>query len=327
MGWFIFTLVMIMIGVGLLVGRKYVTYPDPSEYDGYSKRLLQEAQDKAKYGRLALLLGAIFLFLISAITLTVDSIAKVPPRNVGIQIHFGKAIHALPNGWHIIPPWDSVERIDASVQTRVYSSDTGNCITVRLANQTTACVDVTVQWNIDHTGNVVDLYNKYRSGKGVFHNIEANVVQYKLSQLVLPQIFATYNPLDVITETGKQVASPTSFSPDALARMRASVDSGVVISSLTIGLVHFDQVTQDKLNAFAQALADTRIATQQKLTTEQQKLANRNLVDASSNDPGVKYQNCLNFLRELAAKNQLQNLQYGGFACSSGTNQVIVGQK
>jgi hypothetical protein len=325
LGWFIFALIFALLGATALVIRSKVTYPDPTDYDrdSYLRRDLQSAQ----YMRLTLLITGVVMLFLSALTITLDSWVRIPPRNVGVQIHLGKAVAALPNGWHLVPPYDSVEVIDASVQTMVRSSDTGNCVQVRLANQTTACVDVTVQWNIDHTGNVVDLYNKYRSGKGVFHNVEANVVERKLSQQVLPEIFATFNPLAVITDAGTQV-NPTSFSGQALARMRQVVDSGINVDSLTLGLTHYDTVTQEKLNAFAQALADTRIATQQKLTSEQQKLANKNLVDASSNDPGVKYQNCLNFLRELAAKNQLQNLQYGGFACSSGsTNQVIVGQR
>lgn len=81
------------------------------------------------------------------------------------------------------------------------------------------------------------------------------------------------------------------------------------------------------LNGFAQALADTQIATQQKLTAEQQKLANDFLAAASSNDPGVKYQNCLNLVKDLAAKGQLQNLP-PTFNCGGpDSTPVIVGQR
>ncbi len=107
--------------------------------------------------------------------------------------------------------------------------------------------------------------------------------------------------------------------------MKSHVDSGIVVDTLRISLVHFDDTTQGKLNGFAQALADTQIATQQKLTAEQQKQANDLLAAASSNDPGVKYQNCLNLLKDLAAKGQLQNLP-PTFNCGDATAPVIIGQ-
>lgn len=335
MGWFIFAVILFLIAVLAFTVSVKVKGPEESRefaeknLEGREYRAWEKEYTTVRGARIVVgLIGFVLLFL-AGLIVTLDSVAKVPPRNVGVQIHFGKAVKALPNGWHIIPPWDSVEKIDASVQTMIRTSDNnGSCITVRLANQTTACVDVTTQWNIDHNGDVVGLYNKYRSGSGVFHNVERNVVERKLAQQVLPDVFANFDPLAVITGDGKPVVNPTSFSESALAKMRAAVDSGIVIDSVTIGLVHYDNVTQEKLNAFAQALADTRIATQNKLTTAQQKLANDNLVAASSSDPGVKYQNCLNLIKDLAAKNQLANLP-ATFNCNEAgsSTPVIVGQK
>jgi hypothetical protein len=99
--------------------------------------------------------------------------------------------------------------------------------------------------------------------------------------------------------------STADLATATVADMRATVDKGIVVDTLLISVVHYDDVTQQKLNGYAQALADTQIATQQKLTAEQQRLANEKLATASSNDAGVKYQNCLNLIKDLAAKGQL----------------------
>jgi hypothetical protein len=109
--------------------------------------------------------------------------------------------------------------------------------------------------------------------------------------------------------------------------MRASVDPGINVDTLLISVVHFDPVTQDKLNAYAQAIADTQIATQAKKTAEQQHEANDLLAAKSSSDAGVEYQNCLNLVKDLAAKNQLASLP-ATFNCNQGASTpVIVGGK
>lgn len=250
---------------------------------------------------------------------TFNSFTVVPPRNVGVLVEFGKADKSLENGWHMVAPWSSVENIDGTVQTQLMT------VTVRLANQTTAQVDTVVQWNVDPKSNANTLWQRYRGrNDDVIKNIHDNVV-WRQTTVALNSVFASYNPLVVLTG-GTENRSQADLAKQAEAMLKSSVDPGIVIDTLAISLVHFDPVTQDKLNGYAQALADTQIATQQKLTAEQQRLANEKLAVGSSSDPGVKYQNCLNLIKDLAAKLQLQNLQYGGLMCSTGDNSIIVGK-
>lgn len=271
---------------------------------------------------IAVLAGFIGLFI-----LVMDSFTIVPARNVGIVNTFGKAEGTLSNGFHWVKPWSSIEKIDATVQNINLSSDAQNCITVRLANQTTACVDVTVQWNIDQHANANELWQKYRGNNDkVVENIQKNVVERELRRS-LNVVFESYNPLAVLAGGSTPSIKTDDLAAAALAEIKAHVDTGIIIDTVRIPLVHFDQTTQEKLNGYAQALADTQIATQNKKTAEQQKLANDLLAAASSNDPGVQYQNCLNLLKDLAAKGQLQNLP-PTFNCSQGASTpVIVGQK
>lgn len=272
-------------------------------------------------------MGAIGAIVLGVCAIFGSSFTIVPARNVGIVNTFGKAEQALDNGFHWVKPWSSVETIDATVQNINLGSDTKNCVTVRLANQTTACVDVTVQWNIDQKANANELWQRYRGNNdNVVGNVGRNVVERELRR-ALNVVFETYNPLQVLAGGDTPSVKTDDLATKALTEIRAHVDAGIVIDTVRISLVHFDQTTQDKLNGFAQALADTQIATQQKKTAEQQKLANDLLAAASSNDPGVKYQNCLNLVKDLAAKGQLQNLPPTFNCGSDGSAPVIVGQK
>jgi len=316
MFWFIVALVLIALGVAVLLYRRGF---DLSEEDrNYNER---------RQARTAMGVIAGFLIVAGLITVAWDSFTIVPARNVGIVNTFGKAENALDNGFHWVKPWSSVETIDATVQNINLSADAKNCITVRLANQTTACVDVTVQWNIDQKANANELWQRYRGNNDdVVGNVGRNVVERELRRS-LNVVFETYNPLSVLAGGGQPNTKTDDLAGAALKEMKAHVDAGIVVDTLRISVVHYDDTTQSKLNGFAQALADTQIATQQKLTAEQQKLANDLLAAASSSDPGVKYQNCLNLLKDLAAKGQLQNLP-PTFNCGSpDATPVIVGQR
>jgi regulator of protease activity HflC (stomatin/prohibitin superfamily) len=301
-GWFILGIVLVALGIVARV------------------RPFRSARTRA------IRIAAIASIALGVVAIVFNCFTIVPARNVGIVNTFGKAEQALDNGFHLVKPWSSVETVDATVQNINLGSDTRNCVTVRLANQTTACVDVTVQWNIDQEANANELWQRYRGNNDdVVGNVGRNVVERELRR-ALNVVFETYNPLQVLAGGDTPSVKTDDLATKALSEIRAHVDDGIVIDTVRISLVHFDQTTQDKLNGFAQALADTQIATQQKKTAEQQKQANDLLAAASSNDPGVKYQNCLNLVKDLAARNQLQNLPQT-FNCGSDTPPVILGQK
>lgn len=307
MFWFVAALVVIAIGVLLLwaCGRA------------------ESADDRTIIG------GAAAVALVLGIgIMAFNSFTVVPTRSVAVTVAFGKPTGSLANGFHLVAPWAEVEVFDASVQTLKLRKDPGegeqSCATVRLGNQTTACVDVTVQWNIDQNGDVVELYRKYKS----FGNIQANLVERQL-QRALNVVFETYDPLASVT--GQQDKAPVtldSLAQKALGELRTATGAGIKVDSITIPLVHYDGTTQEKLNAYAQALADTRIAGQREQTAQAVKRANEVLASGTTaSNAGVQYQNCLNLIADLAAKNQLANLP-ATFNCNvagAGT-PVIVGK-
>jgi len=317
-GVFILAMIILVLGLLGLVAAMVMDLSPKTDKYGRSERPL--------VGRGVAMAIAIGIMALAGLIVFFDSFTIVPARNVGIVNTFGKAEAALDNGWHWVKPWSSVETVDATVQNINLSQDAKNCITVRLANQTTACVDVTVQWNIDQKANANELWQRYRgTNDDVVGNVGRNVVERELRRS-LNVVFESYNPLSVLTGGGAPTTKTDDLAATALKEMKQHVDSGIVVDTLRISLVHFDGVTQDKLNGYAQALADTQIATQQRLTAEQQKAANDVLAQSSSSDPGVKYQNCLNLLKDLAAKGQLQNLP-PTFNCAGSDTPVIVNSK
>jgi regulator of protease activity HflC (stomatin/prohibitin superfamily) len=314
MFWFITGIAVVLVGmVALAVRNKVAGKPDDRDYEPGLKTA-------------ATAIGAVLL-LLGVFTIAWDSWTIIPARNVGVVNTFGNANRTLNNGAHVVAPWSSVETIDATVQTFKFDKADNSCVTVRLANQTTACVDTTLQWNIDQQADANSLWQRYRgSNDDVLANVGNNVVKREL-QRAMNGVFETYNPLAVL-QGGQNFTKTDDLAAQVLTKVRATVDPGIVIDTVLVSIVHFDDTTQGKLNAFAQALADTQVAMQTEQTNKAIKLANDALASTSSADPGVQYQNCLNLVRYLASVNQLQNLPQT-FNCSQGSNgtPVIVGTK
>lgn len=271
-----------------------------------------------------LLISTILFFGVAGgLALFSASATIVPTRAVGVEVSFGKPVGQLDNGFHLVAPWHRVEKFDTSVQTLVMKGDGRDadnpCVTVRLGNQTTACVDVNrAQWNIDPAGDVIELYRRYKA----FDRIEQNVVAGQITNALVNE-FADFDPLagvnggDTAPKTGAQLSS------EALAKVQAAVGSGIHVDSLLL-FTSYDPTTQSKLNDYAKALAETRIAAQGTLTAQQQAKANKALAEQPSvNNGGVQYQNCLQLVRDLAARNQLSQLP-PTFNCGDPRSQVIV---
>lgn len=327
--WFITAIVLILTGVVLLLRRNNIKVPEPIEDHYHSnERLIRERREL----RVIFFGLGIFLLIAGLFTVLMNSFHIVNTKNVAYVITFGKVTGTLDNGFAFVAPWSDVVEIDGTNQNINADRDefgktegVENCFTVRLANQTSACVDLTVQWHISGEADTNLLYQTYRGQDDDFvGRIRNNVVKRELIN-ALNSVFEVYNPLAALTG-GDVGADNGKLTANTIARMRAGLDKGVVLDKLLISFIHFDDVTQAKLNAYAQALADTQIATQQKLTAEQQRAANEALAaSTASNDPGVMYQNCLNLINALAAKDQLKNLNYAGLMCGTGSPPVIVG--
>jgi len=208
---------------------------------------------------LAVRLGAIGLAVFAVLILFATSAKIVPTRTVAVETSFGKPIGTLHNGFHLIAPWATVEEFDATIQTLKMSGDQGDHpgVLVRLANAATARVDVTVQWQIDPSANIVDLYSDYRN----FGNIEDNVVKRQLAS-ALNSVFERYDPLMSLTKTGSEQAPLSSLADQTKDKLSSAMPPGVTVRSVTIPSVRFDDNIQQKINQYLAAVAETQIAQQ-----------------------------------------------------------------
>lgn len=307
MVWFIVGIILALLGAAGLWYRAV-----SSDYEDRNIGLAA--------GIIGLGVGVVMIFL--------TTFSVVPPRNIGIPVAFGSPGVAVDNGWTWVAPWETVELVDATTQTVSRDADFKNPVTVRLGNQTTADVDLVLQWRID-PANAKEVWQKYR-GKdpdALIATVQSKVVEAQLGGAVR-EALKTHDPLgDAIAGKDSALSYP-EMSRQIEALLRPSLDKGVILDKVAVQFIHYDGPTQEKLNAYAQEKANTQLAAQRVKTAEQQRLANEKLATSNSTtNPGVLYQNCLNLVAELATKGQLQNLP-ATFTCNTGsTTPVIVGGK
>lgn len=245
---------------------------------------------------------------IAAVLFVLSSFTIVSTRNVGITTSFGKPTGTLSNGLHVVAPWQKVIELSGTIRT---DSQTGGFVdgkcdggtAVRLANNSTACVDNTVRYRIVQTA-ADELYRDYQNDD----NIKNSLVTRELNA-VINSVFASYNPLAAEAADGPKLDQLSTLVTD---KLKAKIGSQIEVQGVIISLVHFDQVTQDKINAYQAQIASTRIAEESQRTAAAQAQANRVLSDSVSRDPNVLVAKCL----ELVASGKAIP---AGFQCWPGT--------
>lgn len=313
MGWFVASLVFMTVSIIVFIAF-------------FKKRSTARTEDD-RLRVMALGIVAGIFAIIGLTVLALDSYVIVPARNVGVVNILGNANSSVSNGFHFIQPWASVENVDTTNKPIQLNDDgdVGNgcsSIPIRLASQQIACQDVFVQWQIDPKGDANDLWKTYRgSNDDLIDNLKNNVVLPRLRS-EMQKAFATYDPLQVLQ--GGQLLDTTTLQSPVEAALKADMPSGVLILDVRFAQIHYSSTTQNKIDAYSQSVADTKIAVQNEQTATAQAAANKILAqDPSSNNPGVQYQNCLNMINNLASKGQLTGLP-AGFSCSQGGGTPII---
>ncbi len=181
--------------------------PDASEYRALERyRQLDAKHEEYKPKYTAAKWTAFGLLAVTIILTVWSSLVAVPTRNVGVVTTFGRPHdETLSNGLHIKAPWDDVWNFDAAVQTDKFTGNedkddlktTHTCTTVRIGNQSTACVDNSIRWQIVPDEADV-LYQDYKD----FDNVRDSLVTRQLIT-ALNEAFSTYDPLNNIDENGQ----------------------------------------------------------------------------------------------------------------------------
>ena len=284
-----------------------------------------DRDDHATGRRVGTVVGAI-LGTVAALLLFFASFEIVGTKNVGIQTSFNRPVGTLSNGWHWIAPWSTVTEWDGKLQNLKFSDTDqkdhdGPGVAVRLGNQSTATVDLILQYRLTTDDGVLELFRQY----GNEESLKRNLVE-KALQAAMNEAFKTYDPIIALASTGAD-RTPTEGMPElagvALKELRGEMPPGVEIVSLTIVMPHYDAQTEDRIKAFNAAVQDTAIAKQREQTAEAIKAAN-DILAASNASPAVLYQNCLDMVeRVVKAGSSLP----AGFSCSPGGSVVIPAAK
>lgn len=240
--------------------------------------------------------GIAVLVIFGGLTIiALDSFTVVGSKDVAVQTSFGKPVGTLDNGFHVVRPWSSTESFSAARQALKLSGgggDNGDPIVVRLANGTTATVEVSAEWRLDDKADITQLYLDYKT----FDKITENVIRRRLSA-VLNRVFEKYDPLASIS--GKGETQPLALlEGQARDLLQSEVPAEVKIDSLYIPKIEFDKGVQDQINQFINAVNDTKIAKQQLETATARKAANEQLGSGALTQ-GILYQNCLDLVERL----------------------------
>lgn len=257
--------------------------------------------------------ASIFGLIISgvgAIMLALSIFTVVPTQQIGIPVTFGQTGDPMGNGFHVKAPWTKIALMDATVQI---DDNLGDKKTeIRLGNQSVAYVQNNVRWRIKPEA-ASQLYRDHKK----FENIGPALQEQELAA-ALNDAFKTYDPLMQATN---EATSLDKIADDVKRRLEEKLGDRLIIDSVTIPKVDFDNQTQSRIDQLQQEIGNTRIAEQRKKTAAADAEANKVLADSIKNDPNVLVSKCMDMMNEMIAKGQTIPV---GFSCWSSAEKPSV---
>lgn len=269
-------------------------------------------------------LGVFVLFLLC---LTLSSLTMVGTKQVGVVTTFNRPTGTMTNGLHLKAPWQKVTEMDGTIQTDSYvgGGDKGQCIDIRIGNGSVACIDTTIRWRIVPDEADV-LFQDYRNQQDDVNDaIQESLVKRELTG-ALNEVYGGYDPLAAVKGgENVEVDALSAGVQSAMLNRVKTLGNGtpqVEVLSVTTPLIRLDSTTQEKIDAYQQEVANTRIAEQKKETAIQESLANAEISESISNDPNVLAYKCLNIMDQLAKSEQ--GVPVGMYCFPGGNAPVIV---
>lgn len=318
MGLFVVAVILALVAVVTpFVARAATPATAPTVTKGEKGPAGKAARPRAGTGRVARLVSVV-AGVLSVLALALSLTTMVPTQQVGIPITFGKPGTPMGNGLHLKAPWTSIRLMDATVQI---DNNLGDERTeIRLKNQSTAYVQNSVRWRIKPEA-AAELLKAHRE----FDNIGPALQEQELAA-AMNQALADYNPLAQAkaAATGDPTDTKEAKDFDELAqqvkkRMEQSIGDRLIIDSVIITKIDFDDKTQSRIDAYQVEIGNTRIAEQRKDTAKAEAEANKTLADSVSKDPNVLVSKCLDTLEAMVEKAQEVPV---GFSCWPGGSQA-----
>lgn len=234
MFWIIFTVLVVLILVGCVIGyRKGKQIEAPPKADnGFNQQT--DYGKHVRYWSLGVFGGVAVLWLVLTIAL---SAIQVPAGHEGVQYTFGKITGTVPAGFHLIVPWSSVTNANTQVQAHQFDS---------LTSFSKETQDVNVSATINYSVNPKDVKRLYTTvGPDWFS---------KLVETRVNQFFKD--------ETVKFTAVDIAPNRDQIRQdVRARLRQALAPYSINVEDLLIDNLTFSK--GFTQSIEDKQIATQQ----------------------------------------------------------------
>ena len=229
-------------------------------------------------------LGAVSLFTSGCGTARGGNGVIVKPGNVALVInHYSGAVdprvrHA---GFNPQPPFSGNEMIEIPTHMRTYTmvkDDTegshqgDDSVMVNTLSSNTLHVDCSISYHINfdpnHEGQIVSLYNKYRTQFTDFNDFEEKQLRPAFRQAIV-DAFGLKNTADVMTGEGKKEAAAYAFkqlndhfNPDAIVidevRIRAIYPDDATVAALRTRLEAQQNLRLSTLNMQLNALTNQR---------------------------------------------------------------------
>ena len=211
---------------------------------GYISKF-QKIQNRFPHYSLSLIIGLIGFALFSLII-------KVDAQQVGVKVTpTGVDSEELLTGWHIIPPWDNVYKMDKTVW--VYTcADAENegakanadAIWAPTKDGIKMGFDVSVFWRIvpEEASWIYQNVTNETGKNGRYHWLEENVIRAKLKS-ALALTVSNYSPIEVYSIKREEIQS------HVLERMKEEIKSyRISINQIDIREVYYNKEYEQAIN-------------------------------------------------------------------------------
>lgn len=275
MFWFVIAIIAALIGVIMIAKRRVDT----------------------DSGKLNIVGFGVILIVIAFGLFAVSGLKHVPGRNIGIPSTFSQVgATAYGPGYH--ETWDPFLNLTDATETIQVTTFTGcwgqyctsdkqprgNCLEVRIGGQQTACVDVTIKWQM----------NKSTAGRMYldYANQEDNLVHAVRDYLVTPELrkaendqLDAYNPiLDSSSQvpgagggslsSGKNTNSQyLAFANKVVEQVTKELGSQVTVLSVVQPLAYYNASTESFLHQIQNKAAEDQVALEQQKVNADTKTA------------------------------------------------------
>lgn len=217
------------------------------------------AAEKAQRAGAAVI--AVVVALVGFGLFAVGGLKSVPVKNIGVPTSFGRvgATAYQPGIHETWTPWLHLTDINETVQTTTWEG--GNCLTVRIGGQQSACADVTIQWQVKPSA-AGRLFSDYANNTDFMSEITNAVVEREF-KTVVNNVLGDYNPItDVqsVANSSAQTSQFTTYGPQILKDMQSDIGSEITVRSVYLPQLHFSLAIEAELQKIQTAYADQAVA-------------------------------------------------------------------